>query len=358
MHTVITCTADGPSDLAGIEYNNIYPGKAGRCFMFADSKEFDCTLLTDRAGVVWRFPHQHLMHYSRKIRELAFAPGSIGGFFGQPDGGPVVVVDKASAPPTWAICDMYYDLHCCARAEGPVQPGQTFTFDYTVKYLSGDESRAMLDTARDVVVTDEDRARHAYPRFELGLNRFDKPVLIDQPDDASGFRPDPPARVWDRQVGHSSKGSLRLGNDQPGRNVWPCFPQTQVPASSIVKIAALARTREVIGRGLFVRLRCGAFNWRPRMHIHLVAWLDSKPIAGTTDGWVQIDLPTLTVPEDHFDYLLWFEVILDGQGVGWLTELDLQLEPLPEAVALRTQQPLAVSQHAERERTGSRGLTR
>ena len=51
----------------------------------------------------------------------------------------------------------------------------------------------------------------------------------------------------------------------------------------------------------------------------------SKPVSGTTDGWVRVTLPLLEVPRENFDYLIYVDVILDGQGTGWLTDVDVDL---------------------------------
>jgi hypothetical protein len=139
MHTAITNQADKPIEIPNLEYNNVYPGKAGRCMMFAPTKEYSCTLMVDRDGVVWKYPHQHVMHYRHKIAQHTFAPGSLSGFFGEETGNPVVVCHRGSTAPDWAICDMYYDLHCCGRPERAMQPGETWDFDYTIKYLGKEE---------------------------------------------------------------------------------------------------------------------------------------------------------------------------------------------------------------------------
>ena len=41
-------------------------------------------------------------------------------------------------------------------------------------------------------------------------------------------------------------------------------------------------------------------------------------------------MPELHVPEKDFDYLVYIEFVLDGEGVAWLTDVDIDLEPAPE----------------------------
>ncbi len=329
FRSTIICRAKDPVKMPSLEYNNIYPAKCGRCFLFEPDKEYDRTLMTDRDGVIWEFPHQHMMHYSVKIDTLTFAQGSVAGFFGKEAASPVVEVTKSSLQPTWAICDMFYDLHCIVRIPEPVRPGQVMEIDYVIKYLSDSESRALKTKARRIPVTAEDRATHDYPRLAIGMNSFMSAVDIGGADDASGFRQTPPHKVWDRETGHASKGSLRLWNNKPEELVWKAEPPTQIPAKKVLRINALARTEGVTGKGVSIRLLYHTFVWHPTPHVEWVKTIQSEPVNGTTDGWVRITVPPLEVPEEDFDYLIWFEVVLDGKGMAWVTDVDVDLQDVP-----------------------------
>jgi len=327
--STIVCRAPRPVSRANVEFNNIYPGKCGRCFMFTADKEYDRTLMMDRDGVVWEFPHQHLLHYGNKIDMLNFAAGTLAGFFGKEAGSPVVEVTRSNLSPHWGICDMYYDLHCLARTPQPIQPGQTLEFEYTIKYLSDGESRALKARARRIPVTAADRAQHDYPRLELGMNNFLRGVDVGTADDASGFRPSPPQKTWDREMGHATKGSLRLWNQAPAETVWSAEPPAQVPAQKILRINAVVKTDGVEGQGVFIRLRYRTFVWQPTPHNEWAKTLQSEPVHGTTDGWVKITVPPLEVSAEEFDYLIWVDVVLDGTGVAWVTDVDLDLQDAP-----------------------------
>ncbi len=328
LETTLTCTAAEPIALSGIEYNNVYPAHTGRCMLFAPSKVYDCTLLVDAEGTVWRFPHQHSMGYTNKIYQLHFAGGALGGFFGDPapKGCPVVVVRESTLEPVWAICDMFYDLHCMARVNGPVQPGTAWRFNYQVKYLHQLESDHLLTRSRAIPVTTEDRRAYDYPRLELGRNSFTAGVNIDRLDDASCFRPRPPRQVWDREIGHRTKGSLRLTNTAPEENAWGMEPPSQIPSETRLNITAMVKTEGVEGKGAFLRVRYHTYVWHPTPHVEYPITLESAPVNGSTDGWVKVTVPELTVPEEHFDYLIAFEVVLDGQGVAWVTDVDIDLQ--------------------------------
>ena len=330
LDTAIACKAKEPVRVGWIEYNNVYPARAGLCMLCTPTKEYRCTLMVDKDGVVWNFPHQHHMHYFSKISQLRFAEGTIAGFFGEKTGSPVVVVTDTNQEPDWGICDMYYDLHCGARPRGDIRPGDKLTFCYTVKYLGQKESDAMLDAARLVPVTRDDWQKHDYPRFELGMNAFTDNARINGYDDASAFKPQPPRKVWDREVGHKMRGSLRIVNETNDETVWGAEPPTNIPPETKLRITAMVKTKGVEGKGIFIRVRYQNFLWHPTAHMEWVKTLESQSVGGTTSGWVRVEVPELSVPREHFDHIVWIEVVLDGKGVAWLTEADVDLRPAPE----------------------------
>jgi hypothetical protein len=308
--------------------------------LFAPEKRYNRTLLVDREGTVWSFPHQHLMHYGGKIRALNFATGTVGGFFGELLN-PVVEVEEATMEPDWAICDMYYDLHCGARPAGPVRAGDVHRWRYRIRYLDAAQSRPLADRARHVDVDAKDYELHNYPRLELGRNSFQDRVHIDEADDASGFRPAPPVKVWDRDTGRKGTGALRITNAKAGETVWSAEPPTQIPARKKFALTALAKVQGVEGKGLFLRVRYHTFEWRPTPHVDWVKTLESVPLRGTTD-WVRIEVPALEVPAEQLDYLLWIDLVLDGKGVGWLTDVDVDLSQVWDDVTVSPKKPVGV----------------
>jgi hypothetical protein len=346
LRTRLTCISAtsqhckrNPQSEDWIEFNNVYPGEAGKCMAFASRKEYECTLMRDRDGVVWRFPHQHQLHYRAKIQELNFSAGTVAGFFGEETGSPVVIIEESSLEPDWAICDMYYDLHCGARPEGPLEPGESVDFRYRIKYLGGDESADLLSVARDIPISEEDRRAHNYPRLDLGFNDFTSSVNVDRPDEGNAFKTNPPQLVWDRQQGHSAKGSLRITNTVSEETVWPSMPPNQMPPGHELNISGMMKTKGVSGKGAFIRLRYHVFQWHPEPHIEWVETLESPPVDGTTNGWVPVQVPPLDIKEEHFDYLVWIDFVLDGEGKAWLTDMDLDLAPDSDEEAQRHETP-------------------
>ena len=329
FETSITNVSGEHQPITHLEYNNVYPGKAGKCLFFAQEKEYHSTLMVDRDGIVWRFPHQHLLHYGQKISRLHFDVATMAGFFGEATGNPVVIVKDSPVEPDWGICDMYYDLHCCARTPLGIEPGQKLTFRYSVKYLGKLESEKWIGASRPIPVDDDDWTTHTYPRLDLGMNTFARRVEIDKLDDASGFRPVPPQKVWDREVGHSAKGSLRITNAKPQETAWGAEPPTQLPPEAKLNITGMLKTQNVQGKGAFIRVRYHTFVWHPTPHVEWVKTIESVPVTGTTQGWVKVTVPELPVPPEEFDYLIWLDMVLDGTGVAWLTDVDLDLQSAP-----------------------------
>jgi len=330
LDTEFTFHGKEPKHFPILEFQNIYPGLAGRCFLYAPRKEYRWTLMNDAEGTIWRFPHQHTLHYGIKIPDLRFGPGSWAGFFGEPTGSPIVVVDSCDDEPYWGICDMYYDLHCQVRFSKPIQPGQTLRYRHKVKYLSDAESQKLVDASRAVSVTDEDRRSHAAPRLDLGLNRFDASCRVDGEDDCSVFRPRPPVMAWDRDEGHSSKGSIRITNETATETIWCSEPPSVIPPQHTLNIRAMIKTKDVVGKGAFLRVRYHTWVFEPAPpHVEVVDVLTSTPVEGTTPGWIKVAVPPLNVPAEHLDYLIYLEFVLDGSGVAWCTDVDVDLQPQP-----------------------------
>ena len=328
LETTIRCTTAEPVELSIIEFNNVYPTNTGRCMLHAPHKEYESTLLVDKDGVVWRFPHQHSMHYNPKIFDLHFAPGTLGGFFGDPAprGCPVVEVQESTLEPLWGICDMYYDLHCLAWVREPVAPDTSWRFKYRIEYLDQLKADHLLVSSRPIPVTLEDWERHDYPRLELGMNAFTTAANIIRMDDACCFRPRPPQLVWDLATGHRAKGALRLRNSTAQETAWVAEPPTEIPAETTLNITAMVKTDSVVGKGVFVRVRYLTYVWHPTPHNEWPFTLESDPVNDTGGGWVKITVPPLAVPGEHFDYLVILEVVLDGTGVAWVTDVDINLQ--------------------------------
>ena len=332
LEYTVTCVATSPVEIPWIEFANVLPARTGECFLLAPHKKFSSVLMCDRDGTVWNFPHQHSLHYSSagKIPALHFARGTWAGWFVDRDGCPIVEVEDCDLTPDWAICDMFYDLHCGARVEHPIKPGESVRYVARVRYLDESRGRQLLENARAIPITDDDRERHLWPRLDLGMNRFDTAVYIDRPDEASTFRPAPPVKVWDRTVGHLGRGSLRITNETASETVWTASPPAQVPSRAHLSLAAKVRTLDVTGKGMFLRVRYHTWRFEPAPpHVYIAQVLESEPINGTTggNGWVKVIVPEIVIPEEHFDYLVNVDVVLDGRGTGWLTDLDIDVEP-------------------------------
>ena len=58
-------------------------------------------------------------------------------------------------------------------------------------------------------------------------------------------------------------------------------------------------------------------------------------------------VPPLKVAKDDLDCLVAIEVVLDGKGVAWVTDVDIEVTPAPV-------QPPAIAMGSSRQRTASR----
>ena len=326
LRTVVTNTSEHAKKIELLEYNNVYPALAYRGILHGDKKEFDCTLMQDKDGTVWEFSHQHSLHYGKKIDTLQFGTQSWAGFFGSPNSCPVVIVKASDVPLHWGICDMYYDLHCNITPPHTFGPHGQLAFHYLVKYLSPAEARLWAGSTRKISINDADKSLHDYPRFDFGFNPFNRGVHIDLPDEACCFRPQPPEKVWDRETGNRTKGSLRL-TSRGETVVWSTEPPIHVINGTKLRMTGFARVKNVTGKGFFLRLQYYHFCWHPTPGFYPIKTLESEALTGTTDGWVNVLLPELDVPHGPVeDGLLRLEVVMEGSGVGWVTEINLEVE--------------------------------
>lgn len=325
--TTLRCQSHDPVELSQIEYNSLYPGRCGCGFLNAPTKEYHSTLVLDRNDNVWVCPHQHLMPYADKLDILHFGSGTWAGFFGEQSGSPVCIVEDATLPPSWGICDRHFALRSLLRAHHPIQPDEAIHVQYTIRYFGPIEIADVLRRARPIPVQDKDRQRWQAPRLELGQNAFETGIDIDAFDDASFFRPDPPNLTWDRKVELKGRGALRLHHEEDRELVWTAEPPTQIPAGCELRVSALAKTRFCGGRGFLIRLRYHTVGWHPQPKIQWIETYESDPLLGNSDDWVRIELPPLVVPPNQDGYRICLEAVLDGPGTAWLTDCNVELTP-------------------------------
>ena len=98
-----------------------------------------------------------------------------------------------------------------------------------------------------------------------------------------------------------------------------------IPPGTNLGITGMVKTEGVAGKGVYLRVRYFTFDWHPQPHVEWVRDLESAPVAGTTDGWAQVTVPSLRVEDTELDYLISLEVVLEGQGIAWITDVDIDL---------------------------------
>ena len=332
VRTVFTNASTESQTLARVEYTNIYPSLAYRGFLHGKKKEFNCTLIVDENGIIWRFPHQHSMSYGRKIKARNFKAESWGGFFGSKKSSPIVRVTASDLPLDWGICDMFYDLHCCVRGPHVLAPGGSFAVDYFIEYLSPAQAATHVKASKAVEIDEEDRARHDYPRFDFGLNQFNRGVTIDRPDEACCYRPKPPEKAWDREIGHKSKGSLRL-TSEGAKIVWTNEPPIHAVNGTKLCISAKVLLKDVGAQGFHLCLRhYNILLGGAKVESYPITTVKSDPLKGTTDGWVPVTLAELEIPAGEVeDSLIRLELVLEDKGTAWVTDIDVEMKDVEPA---------------------------
>lgn len=318
-----------PKQRPFFEFNNVYPSRTGKGMFHAKEKEYTHTLISDADGVIWSFPHQATMHYGGAIDRLRFEAGqeTFGSFAGFSEGALKMTVQESTLPPTWGICDMYKDMHCCTTAPKIVRPGESFFYKSRIEFFSVAEGDALLQKSRPIPISPEARQRNAdVVRFDPGNNSFLNPVHIDRPDETSGFRPSPPEKVWVRMTDLMGKGALQLTNETDQPLIWTALPSSQLKPSSKLNIRGRIKTENVTGKGAYIRYQYTTFKFHPKPERHVEAIMKSEAIRGSSAGWIEVSIPQLDIPAEHFDYLITFAFVLEGKGRAWLTDVDIDLD--------------------------------
>jgi len=330
--TRLECTSPTPLDLPWIEYNNILPAATGGRFLFERRKKFNRFLIEDKDGVVWEFPHQHVLDYrpynggqERKPIPLRGAAGNWGGFFGEA-WNPVLTVDACDGEPCWGICDAYLDFHCSTRFNRAMQPGEARTWRYHIHWLDADQAKQLQANARRYPVSEADWKERSGARLGLGFNDFRKSVQLDGVDEGSAFIPDGRERFWEKSGGPDNHGIVKMVSGKPGELIWPAaiINPTQMPSASRLRIRGKMRVEGDCR--LFFRLRPHIFSWRPKPHVDWLPVVCSKPVGDTAGRWVEFAVPEYARTAREVDTELAIELVLDGPGTGSMSSLDVVLE--------------------------------
>jgi hypothetical protein len=303
----------------GLEYNNVLPAGCFPGFLAPQGKRYSATLLTDRDGTCWRFPHQHLMHYttSGHIPALAFAPGSVGGFFGE-DGAVVVEVTRADAPPTWAICDMYWDLHCQALTAGTVAPGGEVRFDYRIRHLDAAESRRRLAASHPLAVDGRDRARFRGVAIAPGRNRLEHLVPIDTTSQLPALRLGH-GRLWHPALTGVDGGAVELSGSGDRSSVWTLEPPQPLPSGHRLGVRARVQTTGECRARL--RLIRRSWEWAPTAGFVIHERRESVDLAAA--GWETIEVASVTAGADDRDHEMILELVATGAGSARFSAIEL-----------------------------------
>jgi len=334
-HTRLERTASEPLRIFYIEYNNILPANTGGRFLCERTKKFDRCLLQDRDGVIWEFPHQHVLDswligrpgQERLPMPQRGGPGCWGGFFGEAFN-PIVTLDTSDGEPCWGVCDAYYDFHCCTRQPDPLPPGKSWNWRYRIHYLSAAEAKPLLANVRRLPVSEADWKARGGARFGLGFNDFRGPARLDGFDEASAFIPDGRNLFWNRSGGPDGNGVVKMVATGPGELIWQAAVRnpTQMPAASRLRIRGKMRV-EGAGR-MFFRLRPHIFDWRPQPRVDWLPVVCSRPLGDTGGGWVDFEVPAFERTVAQVDTELEIELVFEGAGTGCMSSLDVILEPL------------------------------
>ena len=122
------------------------------------------------------------------------------------------------------------------------------------------------------------------------------------------------------------KGALQLTNETDKPLIWTANPPSQTKPSAKLNIRGRIKTENVTGKGAYIRYQYTTFKFHPKPERVVEAIMKSEAIKGTSVDWIEVTIPQLDIPEDHFDYLISFAFVLEGKGRAWLTDVDIDLD--------------------------------
>jgi len=310
-----------PAPHAELEYGNVYPARCGNGWLQTADKRFNETLISAADGTLWSFPHQHALHYGHVLShlDLAVSPGSFVAFAGPDDEALLIETLATNAPLTWAICDMFYDLHCLISAPAHIGAVHVRT---RLRWAAKSEAASLCARAKRVTISPELEARHRTPRIALGRNRFTEAAGVSLPDDAAAFRPDGSARCWLPQGGPDGGGALQMRGDG-APIIWQLAPDSIAAAAT--RIRAGFRARVDGAATLRLRLRTFAWDWAGQSGHRIGLEVASVPLRA--GDWCEVELPALDIPPERRDETVVVEWLLDGAGSATIISLDLAVEP-------------------------------
>ena len=121
-------------------------------------------------------------------------------------------------------------------------------------------------------------------------------------------------------------GAVVIRNGSAVESAWRWDLCPQIPAGAEVSVSIKIKTCGVSGgKGAFLRLQRGSFEWRPKPGFIFPALVETRPVTGDSTGWIHAGPIAVRSPASPGDELLFLYLVLDGQGEARFSALDVRL---------------------------------
>ena len=237
-------------------------------------------------------------------------------------------------------CTWGYDLHFvylkeCEELLKPgvgkavLRVGELYVAEYEITALTQHQSRSIIEQVVIPPLTDGQKQLLQMPVYTAGVNRFDKPVELDNMLSFAWGKSGEGAE-WDRDFGYDDSFSLRLCNvDDREISSWMIgvgqefFMQRLEPGRSY-SLSAYLFYEGVNGEGFRMGVGYGIPIY-PGKHgkKYPMEYTWSEPICGS-DGWKYVEIITHEVPEP----VLLADIVLKLEGKGRVSIDNVEFKPV------------------------------
>ncbi len=330
----------------GIEFvNPWFEGAVGSAVEFhgATQSRWEWVLFTDPEGDIKRLPLNHLG--TPPLENIRF-PKSGGwlGFFNNPDGNPIIELEKDTSQHTRAeVCAWGYDVHFIRLlqtdtlqdvtkvdqlASGEpiiISAGQKIKAQYRMYSLQGKESKLLFERSKQYQLEKKLAEKLVRPAYVHPVNTFQEGVFPDKPNHRWYWSPShEDGLIWDCKQGRTDNHSLHIHNTIARQSFWEVsigkdFWMGPLP-NHTQRLSCWIQAKNVKGGGAFIGFRysnyaieTGQQQRYPEITTSLIK--DTHP-------WKKLDLTINPPPPDATRAYL--RLALDGEGDVWFDDLSLE----------------------------------
>ena len=275
-------------------------------------------------GTIWQMPLNHMA--TGIPSPQSFKKGGLFVLGYDPGNNPAFeFVGQTADRTSVSVCNWGYDIHCGAhysREElyAPLCP------HFRIRLCPDEKVQEMRDAAEPVppVYYNGFEELPLYERrtsFAKGL-RLNQPT--PGPTDPWPWLPEGEGTEWCKDEGRSDGFSLKISKDTPGPSEWTMnregegsWTQKWTPAIGF-RVTAYIKTENVQGRGSFLAVRWGVYNYPERY-----PYICSRKLVGTQD-WIQVQVEIHGPPPPDISAI---GIILrqDGSGTTWFDDLEVEV---------------------------------